>query len=157
MPDHRTTGRALAEDAVHAAVARTGIDQAQQPDETTEPLLAQPLDLLNRLVEDTTRVSQEFTDRATRNVQALIDLTEVSTSGWQQAVSELSQQMQQAIADQTQMFNAAFQVCRPEQLFDVHSDFVTARLQAQLGTSARLAQITADLTAQAARRLQLQA
>jgi hypothetical protein len=31
----------------------------------------------------------------------LIDLAEVSTSGWQQAVSELSQQMQQAIADQT--------------------------------------------------------
>ena len=87
----------------------------------------------------------------------LIDLAEVSTSGWQQAVSELSQQMQQAIADQTQMFNGAFQVCRPEQLFDVHSDFVTARLQAQLGTSARLAQITADLTAQVARRLQLQA
>jgi len=26
------------------------------------------------------------------------------------------------------MFNAAFQVCRLEQLFDVHSDFVTARL-----------------------------
>ena len=65
--------------------------------------------------------------------------------------------MQQAVADQAQMFNAAFQVCRPEQLFDVHSDFVAARLQAQLGTSARLAQITADLTAQAARRLQLQA
>jgi len=55
------------------------------------------------------------------------------------------------------MFNAALQVCRPEQLFDVHSDFVTARLQAQLGTSARLAQIAADLTAQVARRLQLQA
>jgi hypothetical protein len=128
MPDHRTPGRALAKDAVHAAIARTGIDQAQQPDETTEPLPVQPLDLLNRLVEDTAHVSQKFTDRATRNVQALIDLTEVSISGWQQAVSELSQQMQQAIADQTQMFNAAVQMCRPEQVLDMHSDFVTARL-----------------------------
>jgi hypothetical protein len=157
MPDHRTTGRALAEDAVHAAVARTGIDQARQQAGTAERLPAQPLDPLNRLVEDAARVSQELTDRTAQNVQALIELTEASVAGWQQAVSELSQQMQQAIADQTQMFNAAFQVCRPEQLFDVHSDFVTARLQAQLGTSARLAQITADLTAQVARRLQLQA
>jgi hypothetical protein len=55
------------------------------------------------------------------------------------------------------MFNAALQVCRPEQLFEVHSDFVTARLQAHLGTSARLAQIAADLAAQVARRRQPQA
>ena len=157
MPDHRTTGRALAKDAVHVATARAGTDQARQRDETTEPLPAHPLDPLNRLVEDAAWVSQELTDRATQNVQTLIDLTEISTSGWQQAVSELSQQMQQAIAERAQMFNAAFQVCRPEQLFDMHSDFVTARLQAQLGTSARLAQIAADLSAQVARRLQLQA
>jgi hypothetical protein len=146
MPDDRTTGRALAEDAAYVTTARAGTDQARQQAGTAERLPAQPLDPLNRLIEDAARVSQELTDRATQNVQALINLTEVSTSGWQQAV-----------ADQAQMFNAAFQVCRPEQLFDVHSDFVAARLQAQLGTSARLAQIAADLTAQVARRLQLQA
>jgi hypothetical protein len=157
MPDYRTTTRALAEDAVHVTTTRASTDQALQRDETTEPLPAQPLDPLIRLVEDTARVSWEFTDRASQNVQVLIELTEVSTSSWQQAVSELNQQTQQAIANQAQMFNAALQVCRPEQLFDVHSDFVTARLQAQLGTSARLAQIAADLTAQVARRLQLQA
>jgi hypothetical protein len=48
-------------------------------------------------------------------------------------------------------------VCRPEQLFEVHSDFVAGRLQAQLGTGARLARIAADLATQVARRLQPQA
>jgi hypothetical protein len=157
MPDYRTTTRALAEDAVHMTTTRAGTDQARQRGETTEPLPEQPLDPLIRLVEDAARGLWEFTDRTSQNMQALIELTEVSTSSWQQAVSELSQQTQQAIADQTQMFNAALQVCRPEQLFDVHSDFVTERLQAQLGTSARLAQIAADLTAQVAQRLQPQA
>ena len=156
MPDARMTGRALAEDAVHVATARAGTDQARQRGETTGHLSAEPSDPLNRLVHDAARASQELTDRATWGVQALIDLAEISAAGWQQAGSELSQQTQQAIADQARMFNAALQVCRPEQLFEVHSDFVTARLQAQLGTSARLAQIAAGLAAQVARRLQPQ-
>ena len=88
-------------------------------------------------------------------VQAL--LQGLQAAGWQQAVSELTDQTQQAMADQTRMFNAALQVCRPEQLFEVHSAFVTGRLQAQLGTGARLARIAADLGTQVARRLQLQA
>ena len=157
MPDDRTTGRALAEDAAYVTTARAGTDQARQQAGTAERLPAQPLDPLNRLVEDAARVSQELTDRTAQNVQALIELTEASVAGWHQAVSELSQQAQQAIDHQTRMFNAALQVCRPEQLFDVHSDFVTARLQAQLGTGARLAQITADLTTQVAQRLKPQA
>jgi hypothetical protein len=156
MPDYRTSGRVRAADAGHVTTARAGADRTQQRAETTERLPAQPFDPLNRLVEDTARVSQELTDRATQNAQVLIDLTAVSASGWQKAVSELSQQTQQAIADQARMFNAALQVCRPEQLFDVHTDFVTARLQAQLGASARWAQIAADLTAQVAQRFQLQ-
>jgi hypothetical protein len=154
MPDDRTTGRALAEDAAYVTTARAGTDQARQQAGTAERLPAQPLDPLNRLVEDAARVSQELTDRTAQNVQALIELTEASVAGWHQAVSELSQQAQQAIDHQTRMFNAALQACRPEQLFDVHSDFVTERLQAQLGTGARLAQIAADLTTQVARRLQ---
>jgi hypothetical protein len=157
MPDARTTGRAPAEDAAHVTTARTGTDQARQRAETTGRLPEQPLAPLNRLVEDAGRVSQELTGLATQNVQALIDLAEVSAAGWQQAVSELTDQTQQAIADQTRMFNAALQVCRPEQLFEVHSAFVTGRLQAQLGTGARLARIAADLGTQVARRLQLQA
>ena len=157
MPDARTTGHAVAEDADHVATARAGTDQARQCGETTGRLSAEPSDPLNRLVHDAARASQELTDRATRSVQALIDLAEISAAGWQQAGSELSQQTLQAIADQARMLNAALQVCRPEQLFEVHSDFVTARLQAQLGTSARLAQIAADLAAQVARRLQPQA
>jgi len=154
MPDNRTTGRALAEDAAPVTTARASIGQARQQAETTERPPAPPLDPLNRLVEDAARVSQELTDRAAQTVQALIDLTEVSAAGWQQAASELSQQTQQAIADRARMFDAALQACRPEQLFDVHSDFVTARLQAQLGTGARLARIAADLTTQVVRRLQ---
>jgi hypothetical protein len=157
MPDARTTGRAPAEDAAHVTTARTGTDQARQRAETAGRLPAQPLAPLDRLVEDAARVSQELTDRAAQTLQALIELTEVSAAGWQQAVSEVTDQTQQAIADQTQMFNAALQACRPEQLFEVHSAFVTGRLQAQLGTGARLARIAADLATQVARRLQPQA
>jgi|SRR5690349_19923639 len=157
MPDARTTGRAPAEDAAHVTTARTGPDQARPRAEPTGRLPEQPLAPLDRLVEDAARVSQELTDRATQNVQALIELTEVSAAGWQQAVSELTDQTQQAMADQARMLNAALQVCRPEQLFEVHSDFVAGRLQAQLGSGARLARIAADLTTQVARRLQPQA
>jgi hypothetical protein len=157
MPDDRTTGRTLADEAVPMITVQVGAEQGRPRAEPAECLSAQTFDVVNQLVEDTARVSQELTNRATQNLQALIHLTELSACGWQQAASELSQQTQQMIDHQIRAFNAAFQVCRPEQLYDLHSDFVTERLQAQLGTSARLAQITADLTAHVAQRLQPQA
>jgi hypothetical protein len=155
MPDDRTTGRPMADNTVSVttATARAGTDRAQQGAEAAKRRQAQDMGQFNELVEEAARVSQEFTNRATQNAQALIGLTEASVSGWQQAVSELSQQMQQAIEHQSRVFNAALQVCRPEQLFDLHSDFVTERFQAQLATSARLAQIAAALATQAAQRL----
>src|SRR5687768_18262849 len=97
MPDDRTTGRTLADDAVPVITIQIGTERGRPRTEPAERLSAQTFDMVNRLVEDTARVSQEFTNRTTQNLQALIHLTELSACGWQQAVSELSQQTQQAI------------------------------------------------------------
>jgi hypothetical protein len=157
MPDDsRTPDRTRAEEAVLVtkATMREGVGLVAHEMKAAERGAVQPLGPLHQFVEETMRVTQDVTNHATQNLDTLIRLATAAADGWQQAIGELTQRHQQAVERQTQVLNEALMVRQPDELLAVHSRFLTEFVQLQLGTYARLAQIGATISQQAAQRLE---
>jgi hypothetical protein len=106
------------------------------------------------LVEQAARTAQSAVQQADQNLALALQLAGTAVSSYQAVQSELAEHAQQAVQRTLDALTQASQVRSPIALLDLQSTYLTDSLQAVLATSARLAEIAAEVAQQAADKLQ---
>jgi hypothetical protein len=106
------------------------------------------------LVEQAARTTQVAVQQANQNLDLALQLTGTAAAGYQSVQAELAGQARQAVQRTQDALTQASQVRSPTALLDLQGSYLTDSLRAVLATNARLAEIAAGVTRQAAGKLQ---
>jgi hypothetical protein len=129
--------------------------EAPQASPHTAPTVAhKSAEKAQHLVEHAARAAQTAVRQANQNLALALQLTGTAASGYQSVHSELAKQARQAVQRTQDALTQASQVRSPTALLDLQGSYLTDSLRAVLATNARLAEIAAGVTRQAAGKLQ---
>ena len=147
--DAAGTATAGAANAAADAVRQT----AERGADTAKQVVEKSNQEFGRLINLSTEASQDAVRQFNQNLDLLLQVGSVVTSGYQSIISEWSNYAQQAARRNVDALNAIFRVQSPQDLLRVEGDLLKDNVQDLLSVSARISELSARFATEAVEKL----